>query len=349
MIDALTHLLLPAQSAGDIAGFLPVVLIFAAVILVLGLFFYFVPVRLWIAAWSSGAHVPIFTLIAMRLRRVPPRDIIEPYISAKKAGLEVTTNQLESHFLAGGRVQQVVNALISASKANIDLDLNRAAAIDLAGRDVFQAVQMSVNPRVITTPKVAAVAKDGIQVMAISRVTVRANLEKLVGGAGEETVMARIGEGIVTTIGSATSHKEVLENPDLISKRVLEKGLDVGTAFEILSLDIADVDVGANIGAKLQTDQAEADKQIAQAKAESRRAMAVAQEQEMKARVHEMRAEVIRAEAEVPRAMAQALREGNIGVMDYFMMKNVQSDTIMRDGIATATHPEKEGDIGGGR
>ena len=320
---------------------LPYVFIFGGILLVFALFFYFVPVRLWIAAWSSGAHTSIFALIGMRFRRVQPRNIVEPYINAIKAGLSVTTDQLESHYLAGGRVQAVVNALISASKANIDLDFNRAAAIDLAGRDVFQAVQMSVNPKIITTPKVAAVAKDGIQVMAISRVTVRANLAKLVGGAGEETIIARVGEGIVTTIGSAASHKAVLENPDAISRTVLSKGLDTGTAFEILSIDIADVDVGANIGAKLQTEQAEADKQIAQAKAESRRAMAVAQEQEMKARVHEMRAEVIKAEAEVPRALAAALREGNLGVMDYFHMKNIQADTLMRDGISQATHPDE--------
>ena len=309
---------------------LPILLAFAALVVIVGLFFYFVPVRLWVAAWSAGAHVSIFTLIAMRLRRVRPSDIVEPFISAKKAGLDISTNELESHFLAGGRVQVVVNALVSASKANIDLDFNRAAAIDLAGRDVFQAVQMSVNPRIFETPRVAAVAKDGIQLTAVSRVTVRANLAKLVGGAGEETVVARIGEGIVTTIGSSVSHKEVLE-----------KGLDTGTAFEILSLDIADVDVGTNIGAKLQTEQAEADKQIAQARAESRRAMAVAEEQEMKARVHEMRAEVIRAEAEVPRAIATALREGNIGVMDYYALKNIQADTQMRDSISQASGPDE--------
>ncbi len=320
---------------------LPILLAFAALVVIVGLFFYFVPVRLWVAAWSAGAHVSIFTLIAMRLRRVRPSDIVEPFISAKKAGLDISTNELESHFLAGGRVQVVVNALVSASKANIDLDFNRAAAIDLAGRDVFQAVQMSVNPRIFETPRVAAVAKDGIQLTAVSRVTVRANLAKLVGGAGEETVVARIGEGIVTTIGSSVSHKEVLENPDRISKLVLEKGLDTGTAFEILSLDIADVDVGTNIGAKLQTEQAEADKQIAQARAESRRAMAVAEEQEMKARVHEMRAEVIRAEAEVPRAIATALREGNIGVMDYYALKNIQADTQMRDSISQASGPDE--------
>lgn len=320
---------------------LPLIVTAVVILFLVLLLFYFVPLRLWVAAWSAGAHVSIMRLIAMRLRRVRPTDIVEPYINAVKAGLDLTTDQLESHFLAGGRVQAVVNALVSASKANIDLDFNRAAAIDLAGRDVFQAVQMSVNPKIITTPKVAAVAKDGIQVMAISRVTVRANLDKLVGGAGEETIIARVGEGVVTTIGSASSHKEVLENPDRISRVVLDKGLDTGTAFEILSLDIADVDVGTNVGAKLQTEQAEADKQIAQAKAESRRAMAVAQEQEMKARVHEMRAEVIKAEAEVPRALASALRDGNMGVMDYMGYQNIKADTQMRDGISNVTPGDK--------
>jgi uncharacterized protein YqfA (UPF0365 family) len=298
------------------------------------LFFYLIPVRLWIAAWSSGAPVGIFTLIAMRLRRVPPSSVVNPRISAIKAGLGVTTDQLESHFLAGGNVQAVVNALISASKANIVLDFNKAAAIDLAGRNVFEAVQMSVNPKVLNTPKVAAVARDGIQLIVTSRVTVRANIEKLVGGAGEETILARVGEGIVTTIGSAQDHKRVLENPDQISQTVLSKGLDSGTAFEILSIDIADVDVGENIGAKLQTEQAEADKRIAQARAESRRAMAVAAEQEMKARVHEMRAKVIEAEAQVPLAMAEALREGNLGVMDYMNLRNIEADTRMRDGLS---------------
>lgn len=298
------------------------------------LFFYFVPVRLWIAAWSSGASVSIFTLIAMRLRRVSPNVIVNGRISAIKAGLQMGTDELESHFLAGGNVMTVVNSLISARKARIELDFNKAAAIDLAGRNVFEAVQMSVNPRVITTPKVAAVARDGIQLIAISRVTVRANIDKLVGGAGEDTILARVGEGIVTTIGSANNHKEVLENPDRISRTVLEKGLDVGTAFEILSIDIADVDVGENIGAKLQTEQAEADKQIAQARAESRRAMAVAAEQEMKARVQEMRSKVIAAEAEVPLAIAEAFRSGNLGVMDYYSIKNIEADTKMRDNIA---------------
>ena len=288
---------------------------------------------MWIAAFSSGAYVGIGTLIAMRLRRVSPSMIVKPRISAVKAGLEVSVDELEAHYLAGGNVARVVNALISADKANIKLTFSQATAIDLAGRNVLEAVQMSVNPKVITTPKVAAVAKDGIQLSALSRVTVRADIDRLVGGAGEETIIARVGEGIVSTIGSSDSHKSVLENPDAISKTVLAKGLDAGTAFEILSIDIADVDVGANIGAKLQTEQAEADKQIAQAKAEGRRAMAVAQEQEMRARVHEMRAKVVEAEAEVPMAMAQAFREGNLGVMDYYNMKNVVSDTKMRDSI----------------
>jgi len=313
-----------------------------AVLVLLGFFIlmYFVPLGLWIAAFSSGAPVGIGTLIAMRLRRVPPAAIVNPRISAVKAGLAVSVDELEAHYLAGGNVDRVVKALISAEKANIQLTLQRAAAIDLAGRNVLEAVQMSVNPKVITTPKVAAVAKDGIQLVALSRVTVRADIDRLVGGAGEETIIARVGEGIVSTIGSSDTHKDVLENPDRISKTVLQKGLDAGTAFEILSIDIADVDVGANIGAKLQTEQAEADKQIAQAKAESRRAMAVAQEQEMKARVHEMRAKVIEAEAQVPLAMAQAFRDGNLGVMDYYNMKNVVADTDMRDSISKNVKPE---------
>ncbi len=309
----------------------------------MGFVLYFVPLGLWIAAFSSGAYVGIGTLIAMRLRRVSPSMIVKPRISAVKAGLEVSVDELEAHFLAGGNVARVVNALISADKANIKLSFTQATAIDLAGRNVLEAVQMSVNPKVITTPKVAAVAKDGIQLTALSRVTVRADIDRLVGGAGEETIIARVGEGIVSTIGSSETHKLVLENPDAISKTVLAKGLDAGTAFEILSIDIADVDVGANIGAKLQTEQAEADKQIAQAKAEGRRAMAVAQEQEMKARVHEMRAKVVEAEAEVPIAMAQAFREGNLGVMDYYNMKNVVSDTKMRDAISRSADSEDEG------
>lgn len=300
-------------------------------------FFYFVPVRLWIAATFSGAGVGMGQLVAMRLRRVTPAAIVDPRIAAVKAGLDVPTNELEAHYLAGGNVEHVVRALISAEKAGIHLPFARAAAIDLAGRDVLEAVRMSVNPKVIQTPKVAAVAKDGIQVIAVCRITLRANLDRLVGGAGEETILARVGEGIVTTIGSAKSHKEVLENPDLISKVVSSKGLDSGTAFEILSIDIADVDVGANIGAKLQIDQAEADKNIAQAQAESRRAMAVAVEQENIARVASARANVVEAEAEVPKAIAEALRNGNFGYMDYLAMKNLEADTKMRRQIADTT------------
>jgi uncharacterized protein YqfA (UPF0365 family) len=293
-----------------------------------------VPVRLWITALASGAYVPLTTLIGMRLRRVSPATIIWPLISATKAGLRLSIRELEAHYLAGGNVRNVVNALISADKANIDLDFKRAAAIDLAGRDVLEAVHVSVNPKVIQTPKVAAMAKDGIQLIATARVTVRANIHRLVGGAGEETILARVGEGIVSTIGSATSHKAVLENPDSISKTVLEKGLDSGTAFEILSIDIADVDVGKNIGAELQADQAEADKRVFQAKAEQRRAMAVAAEQEKRATVEEMRARVVEAEAQVPLAMAEAFRAGNLGIMDYARYQNIVSDTAMRDSIA---------------
>ena len=303
-------------------------------ILLLSLFFYFIPVGLWISALAARVRIGIGELVGMRLRRVPPRVILGSQISATKAGLDIPTSFLEAHYLAGGNVEKVVTALIVADKAGIGLSLERAAAIDLAGRDVLEAVQVSVNPKVISTPMVTAVAKDGIQVKATSRVTVRANIERLVGGAGEETIMARGGEGIVTTIGSADNHKAVLENPDLISRTVLEKGLDSGTAYEILSIDIADVDVGDNIGAALQTDQAEADLKIAQARAEERRAMAVAQEQEMSARVEEMRARVTEAEAEVPRAMAEAFREGNMGIMDYYRMRNIQADTDMREGIA---------------
>ncbi len=293
-----------------------------------------VPLGLWIAAMAAKANVGLFTMVAMRLRRVPPKTIVEARIAAVKAGLDdVKTDWLESHFLAGGRVNSVINALISADKARMELDFQRAAAIDLAGRDVFEAVQMSVNPRVIETPKVSAVAKDGIQLLAIARVTVRANLDRLVGGAGEATVLARVGEGVVSTIGSADSYERVLENPDMISKAVLARGLDAGTAFEILSVDIADVDVGANIGAKLQTEQAEADKQVAQAKAEARRAMAVAQEQENTAKIAEMKAQLVEAEATVPKAMADALINGRLGVMDYFNMKNIVADTTMRETI----------------
>jgi uncharacterized protein YqfA (UPF0365 family) len=299
----------------------------AAAVLVIGAFFYFVPVGLWITALFSGVRVSLGTLIGMRLRKVVPAEIVRPLISATKAGLDLEIQQMEAHYLAGGRVGTVVTALISADRANIELPWKRATAIDLAGRDVLQAVQVSVNPKVIETPRIAAVAKDGIQVIAVARVTVRANIERLVGGAGEETIIARVGEGSVSSIGSADSHKYVLENPDDISRRVLERGLDAGTAFEILSIDIADVDIGRNIGAELQTDQAEADKKIAQAKAEERRAMAVAQEQEMRARV-------VEAEADVPRALAEALRNGNIGVMDSYRLDNVQADTRMRRSIA---------------
>jgi len=296
---------------------------------------YFVPLGLWLTAYFSGVRVSLFSMVGMRLRKVPPARIIKPQINATKAGLDLKIPELEAHYLAGGNVDKVVMALISADKANIELSFQRGTAIDLAGRDVLEAVRVSVNPKVIETPKVAAVAKDGIQLMALARVTVRANIERLVGGAGEETILARVGEGIVSTIGSAASHKAVLENPDTISKTVLGKGLDSGTAFEILSIDIADVDVGRNIGAQLQTDQAEADKRIAQAKAEERRAMAVAREQEMKAAVQEMQAKVVEAEAQIPLAMAEAFRKGNLGVMDYYQLRNIQADTKMRESIAT--------------
>ncbi|PZE22701.1 flotillin-like protein FloA [Paenibacillus xerothermodurans] len=302
----------------------------AVIIIAISVFLSFVPIMLWISALASGVRIGIITLVAMRLRRVIPSRIVNPMIKATKAGIDISINQLESHFLAGGNVDRVVNALIAAHRANIPLPFERAAAIDLAGRDVLQAVQMSVNPRVIETPIVSAVAKNGIEVKVVARVTVRANIERLVGGAGEETIIARVGEGIVTTVGSADAHKDVLENPDKISRTVLDKGLDAGTAFEILSIDIADVDVGKNIGAHLQTEQAEADKRIAQAKAEERRAMAVAQEQEMKARVVEMKAKVVESESQVPLAMAEALRGGQLGVMDYMNMKNIDADTQMR-------------------
>ncbi len=300
-----------------------------------------VPVGLWIAAWSSGAYVELRTLIAMRFRRVNPHAIVNPYITAQKAGLQLSAEELESHLLAGGNVTNVVNALISADKAGIHLEFTQAAAIDLAGRDVFEAVQTSVNPRVINTPKISAVAQDGIQLLVNTRITVRSNINRLVGGATEETVIARVGEGIVSTIGSSMDYASVLENPDNISRNVLGRGLDSGTAFEILSIDIADVDVGANIGAKLATEQAEADKQIAQAKAESRRALAVAHEQEMKAKVQEMRAKLVESEAQIPAAMARALVEGRLGVMDYLNLKNVQADTVMREGISKSTKTEK--------
>ncbi|MBM3940545.1 MAG: UPF0365 family protein [SAR202 cluster bacterium] len=303
--------------------------------------FYFVPVGLWIAAISSGVRVSIPTLIGMRLRRVNPNAVVRPLITAYKAGLDLNLNYMEAHFLAGGDVGRVVAALVSADRARIPLTWERATAIDLAGRDVLLAVQTSVNPRVINTPRVSAVAKDGIQLIAIARVTVRANIERLIGGAGEETILARVGEGTVSSIGSADNHKQVLENPDQISRRVLERGLDAGTAFEILSIDIADVDVGRNVGAQLQTDQAEADMRIAQARAEERRAMAVAYEQEQRARVEEMRAKVVEAEAEVPRAMAEAFREGNLGIMDYYRMRNVQADTQMRESIGQEERGEQ--------
>lgn len=315
--------------------------IIGLILVALVVFFTFVPVMLWISALASGVRVSILTLVAMRIRRVIPSRIINPQIKATKAGLGLTINQLESHFLSGGNVDRVVNALIAAHRANIMLEFERAAAIDLAGRDVLQAVQMSVNPRVIETPTVSAVAKDGIEVKVIARVTVRTNIDRLVGGAGEETIIARVGEGIVTTVGSSSTHKDVLENPDLISRTVLDKGLDAGTAFEILSIDIADVDVGKNIGAHLQTEQAEADKRIAQAKAEERRAMAVAQEQEMKAKVVEMRAKVVEAESQVPQAMSDALRSGKLGVMDYMNYKNIDADTQMRSSISKVSDTEK--------
>lgn len=319
---------------------------FVLLLLVVGflfLFGYFIPVRLWVAAIFAGVKVGIFNLVGMRLRNVDPRIIVPSMIMAHKAGLSLNMDGLEAHYLAGGGVINVVKALISADKASIELKFERACAIDLAGRDVLDAVKTSVNPKVIDVPKegtIAAVAKDGIQLKAKARVTVRANIERLVGGATEETIIARVGEGIVTTIGSADGYKKVIENPDLISKTVLAKGLDSGTAFEILSIDIADVDVGKNIGAELQTDQAEADLKVARAKAETRRAMAVAQEQEMKARVVEMKAKVVEAEAEVPKAMAYAFREGRLGVMDYYNLKNIKADTHMREQIAG--NPDEE-------
>ncbi|MFT4412682.1 flotillin-like protein FloA [Fredinandcohnia humi] len=315
------------------SGMLFVLLLVALGIILLAILFTFVPVALWISALAAGVRVSIFTLIGMRLRRVIPNRVIIPLIKAQKAGLNLNTNQLESHYLAGGNVDRVVNSLIAAQRANIELTFERAAAIDLAGRDVLEAVQMSVNPKVIETPFISGVAMDGIEVKAKARITVRANIDRLVGGAGEETIIARVGEGIVSTIGSQMDHKKVLENPDMISQTVLSKGLDAGTAFEILSIDIADIDIGKNIGAVLQTDQAEADKKIAQAKAEERRAMAVATEQEMRARVEEMKAKVVEAEAEVPLAMAEALRSGNLGVLDYTNLKNIMADTDMRDSI----------------
>jgi len=317
-------------------------------IILLFVFLYFVPVNLWITARFSDVRVGLLELVFMRIRKVPPSIIVREMITAQKAGLEVKIPELETHYLAGGNVPTVIKALISADKANISLEFKQATAIDLAGRDVFEAVQISVNPKVITTPKVAAVAADGIQLIAVARVTVRANIQQLVGGAGEDTILARVGEGIVTSIGSAGTHKEVLENPDKISKLVLQRGLDAGTAFEILSIDIADVDVGANIGAQLQTDQAQADLKVAEAKAEERRAMAVASEQEMKAKSQEARAKVIEAEAEIPMAVAEAFRSGNLGVMDYYKFENIQADTQMRESIAkpesSSSSRKKRGD-----
>lgn len=311
-----------------------------AIVIIFFIFLYFVPLGLWFSAILSKVKISLLDLIFMRWRKVPPEIIVKGLVNATKAGLVINSDMLEAHYLAGGNVMKVVAALISADKANIPLDFKAATAIDLAGRDVFDAVQMSVNPRVIDTPPVSAVAKDGIQLIAKARVTVRANIAQLVGGAGEETILARVGEGIVTTIGSALNHKEVLENPDRISKGVLAKGLDAGTAFEILSIDIADIDIGENIGAKLQMDQAEADKNIAQAKAEERRAMAIALEQEMKAKAQEARAMVIEAEAEIPKAMSEAFRSGNLGIMDYYKMQNIKADTEMRD--AFAKPPKKD-------
>ena len=310
-----------------------IIAIVIAAIVFLIIFFTFVPIGLWISAAASGVRVGVFQLVGMRIRKVVPQRIVNPMIKATKAGLELSINKLEAHYLAGGNVDRVVNALIAAQRAGIPLDFEQSCAIDLAGRDVLNAVQMSVNPKVIETPIIAAIAKDGIELRAKAKVTVRANIDRLVGGAGEETIIARVGEGIVTTVGSSLSHKDVLENPDSISRTVLGKGLDSGTAFEILSIDIADVDVGRNVGAQLQIDQAEADKRIAQAKAEERRAMAVAQEQENKAAVQGMRAKVIEAEAEVPQAIAAAFRSGKLGVMDYYNMRNIQADTQMRESI----------------
>lgn len=328
------------QGALFILGVIIVIIIVLAIILT------FVPLGLWISALAAGVKIGIFDLIGMRLRRVIPNRIVNPLIKATKAGLAVSVNKLEAHYLAGGNVDRVIDALIAAQRANIPLEFERAAAIDLAGRDVLEAVQMSVNPKVLETPKVSAVAKDGIEVIVKAKVTVRANIDRLVGGAGEATILARVGEGIVTTVGSSDSHKQVLENPDSISQTVLNKSLHSGTAFEILSIDIADVDVGRNIGAQLQTDQAEADKRVSQAKAEERRAMAVALEQENRAAIQEMRAKVVEAEAEVPKAMVAALREGKIGVMDYYHMRNIMADTEMRNSISrmgkeTSPEPEK--------
>lgn len=317
-------------------------LVIAGSIIALTLFLYILPINLWFTAQLSGVRINLLNLVLMRLRKVSPSLVVNAMITSTKAGLNITSNEIETHYLAGGNVNNVIKALISADKANIPLDFKLATAIDLAGRDVFDAVQLSVNPRVINTPPVAAVAKDGIQLIAKARVTVRANINQLVGGAGEETILARVGEGIVTTIGSSTNHKEVLENPDRISKTVLEKGLDSGTAFEILSIDIADIDIGDNIGAKLQTDQAEADLKVANARAEERRAMAVASEQEQRAKAQEARAKVIEAEAQVPMAMAEAFRSGNLGIMDYYKMQNLKADTDMREAISKPAPKDKK-------
>ena len=314
-----------------------------AILLFLYIFFVIIPIRHWIAAIFSGVHVSIFSLIGMRLRQVPPQLIVDAMIQTQKAGIHIPSDILEAHFLAGGNVLRVVSALVAADKAGMNLSVERATAIDLAGRDVLEAVKMSVNPKVIETPEVAAVAKDGIQVKAIARVTVRANIDRLIGGAGEQTILARVGEGIVTTIGSSENHKKVLENPDMISKTVLSKGLDSGTAFEILSIDIADVDVGKNIGAELQMAQANADKEIAQAKAEERRSMAVAYEQEMRAKIREMEAKVVEAEAQVPQAISEALNNGKLGIMDYYNMKNIMADTDMRHSIAHPVSSKQQG------
>lgn len=316
------------------------IFVIVAIVIIVSLFLHFVPLGLWISALAAGVNVGIFTLVGMRLRRVSPSQIVLPLVKANKAGLGVNVNQLEAHYLAGGDVDRVVDALIAAERAAIPLTFERAAAIDLAGRDVLEAVQMSVNPKVIETPIISAVAKNGIELKVRARVTVRANIDRLVGGAGEQTIIARVGEGIVTTVGSSEEHTDVLENPDHISRTVLTKGLDAGSAFEILSIDIADVDVGRNIGAQLMTDQAEADKKIAQAKAEERRAMAVAKEQEMRAYTQEMQAKVVEAQAEVPQALSQALREGNMGVMDYYNMNNIMADTKMRETLAVGDNEE---------
>lgn len=325
----------------ELTQIMPIIII-GIIIIVIAVLFTFIPVMLWISALAAGVKVGIFTLVGMRLRRVVPSRVINPLIKAYKAGLNVQTNQLESHYLAGGNVDRVVNALIAAHRANIQLSFERCAAIDLAGRDVLEAVQMSVNPKVIETPFISGIAIDGIEVKAKARITVRANIDRLVGGAGEETVIARVGEGIVSTIGGTETHAKVLENPDSISHNVLNRGLDAGTAFEILSIDMADIDIGKNIGAILQTDQAEADKNVAQAKAEERRAMAVALEQEMVANVQEMRAKVVEAEADVPRALAEALRSGNLGVMDYMNYKNIDADTDMRDSIGKLSKDDSD-------